>query len=225
MTVRGAWGQLAVAAMLITVLPGMLLSWLFLRMQWGERVEGLVILFGGGVCFMLIALGYVLLFKYPVNIVRLRLYLQTLANNRLPRQVLLTEDEDDMAAVRYYLEQIVHQAEERLKLLEKSHQVALEGERHRIMVESIGALCHHVGQPATVLGLLLHRMRQKACDPPVAGLVAECEIALGDIATTLDRLRDLTQYRTEPYLMAEAGGVRIIHLNRSQETPAGGGKT
>lgn len=212
--------------MLITVLPGFLLLWLWMYTQWNKGASTSVTALVGGVCFTLVALGYVLLFKYPVNMVRLRSYLRILAQNGLPERVAMSEDEDDIAAVHFYLKQIVRHAEERLNLLEERHKAALATERHRIMMESIGALCHYVGQPATVLSLSLHKMRQAVGDSPAAPLVAECQAAFDDITATLDRCRELTHYRTEPYLAANPDGIRIIHLGaekneRTEQAPEG----
>jgi DNA-binding NtrC family response regulator len=36
----------------------------------------------------------------------------------------------------------------------------LESERHRVMIESLGAACHHMGQPATVILAYLELMRR-----------------------------------------------------------------
>ena len=214
LVVRGAWGRLVVAALLITVIPGLVLLWVRVESASQQSYPETLVL-AGGVGALLMVLGYALLFTYPINIVRLRTYLQTLAQNRLPRQVILTDDEDDIVAIRYYLDRIVHQAEERLRLIEDRHTATLEAERHRIMVESIGALCHHVGQPATVLGMSLHRMERFCQGPDTRALLAECHAAFDDVVVALDRLRELTHYRTEPYLAADPAGPQIIRMDRS----------
>lgn len=211
---RGSWGQFVVAVMLITVLPGLAIVWVW---QGGCPLDGRgdpATLALGVVVLLLVALGYILLARYPVNILRLRAYLRSLTQNRLPEHIALTEDEDDIAAIRGYLEQIVHQAEERLRLLEEKQEAALQEERRRIMMESIGALCHHVGQPAAVLGMCLHRLAESKVNDERHAIVVDCQRAFDDIADTLDRLRDATHYSTEPYLAADPDGIRIIRLDR-----------
>jgi signal transduction histidine kinase len=211
LSTRGAWGQVAVAATLITLLPALILTWFRLSEtsgpppSWASAAAAVL-------CLFLIFLGYALLLKYPASITRLRRYLQNIALDRLPDHVELCHDEDDINAIRQYLEQIVVQAEERIRLLEDKHTADLAAERHRIMTESIGALCHHVGQPAAALGITLHLMQQAAPPPALTALVADGQKAFEEMRTILDRLRDITHYRTEPYLASDPAGPSIVSL-------------
>lgn len=209
---RGSWGQFAVAALLVTVLPVLILLWIWLMGRGSEGYSPLLLSLAGAICVVLVVLGYALLLKYPVSITRLRQYLKTLTDDRLPGHVDLTDAESDIDAIRNYLEQIVLKSEERLRLIQEQHEAALEAERHRIMIESIGALCHHVGQPATVLGLQLHLLKGSLHDPSAPDRLAECEQAFDDIVQTLDQLRHLTHYRSEAYLAATPDSGRILHV-------------
>ena len=217
---RGAWGQVAIASILITVLPSLILAW-----GWDCHLNGFTLPPAaiwsagcGGV--MVIALGYALLFKYPVSIVRLRSYLKTLANGEIPELVPLCDDEDDLAAVQRYMEGIIKIAEDRIRMLQTKYEVELEAERQRVMVESIGSMCHHLGQPATVINMCLYRLRNNPSPADVPLILAECGTAFNAMTEILDKLRNIAYYKTESYLL-RAEGVpkknedRIINIEGS----------
>ena len=200
---RGAWGQVLIASVLITFLPGLLLAWL-----WQSHLEGAVLLpvtiwsvcCGG---LVLIVLGYSLLLKYPINIIRLRSCLSTLAEGKIPDFVALSKDEDDLAAVQRYMETIVKMAEEHIRMLKAQYEVKLEADRQRIMIESIGAMCHHLGQPATVLSMCLYALKNNPSSEDAPRILADCETAFNAMAETLDKLRTTVNYRSESYLDPE----------------------
>ncbi len=212
MATRGAWRHLVAAAMLITVLPGLVLLWLCIDRLNGGEDSARALIIAGAACIGFATLGYALLVKYPVSIVRLRSYLHSLAHDQLPDHVALPHSEDDIAAIHGYLEHVVGMAAERLRLLDEKHAADLAGERHRIMMESIGTLCHHVGQPASILGMQLHFMQQSVSGPEVVAMVAACDKANNDIIKILNRLREITHYETEQYLASESDDYRILRL-------------
>jgi len=214
---RGAWGQVTVAAVLITILPALILAWIWKSHLDGTTLPPIAAWCISGVVVLVIVLGYALLFKYPVSIVRLRQYLSTIASGGIPDQVTLTEDEDDLAAVQRYMERIVNMAEDRIKMIEKRHEIDLEAERQRVMVESIGAMCHHVGQPATVMSMCLYRLKTNPSPQDVPVILAECEAAFDSMTEILDQLRATSHYASEPYLQPAPGtsgklGARIIKV-------------
>jgi len=49
--------------------------------------------------------------------------------------------------------------------VERQREELIEAERQRVMFESIGAACHHLGQPVTVLSTYLQLMQRKEKDP------------------------------------------------------------
>ena len=197
---RGAWGQVVVAAMLITVLPSLILLWL-----WNSRLEGMAMpmgtVAGAAIASLLfILLGYALLIKYPVSIVRLRRYLSTLAAGGIPTEVTLTEDEDDLAAVQRHMERIVKLAEDRVHMLERRHTVELEAERQRVMVESMGAMCHHLGQPSAVLGMCLFRLNNQPPPEEIPEIIRDMDDSFESLSRLLEEFRNLAAYASEPYL-------------------------
>lgn len=202
---RGAWGQVAVAAMLITILPALILAWAWKSHLDGNTMPDLAAWAVAVVIFLVVVLGYALLFKYPVSIVRLRQYLSTIASGGIPGQVTLSKDEDDLAAVQHYMEQIVTMAEDRIRMIEKRHEVELGAERQRVMIESLGAMCHHVGQPATVISMCLYRLKNNPAPGEVPLILEECETAFDSMSEILNQLRTTTQYVSEPYLPNAAG--------------------
>lgn len=197
---RGAWGQVVIASILITILPSLILVWGWITHSKGIRVPLETIWVGGGCVIGVIILGYALLLKYPVSIVRLRQYLSILAGGGIPEVVNISKDEDDLVAVQGYLERIIKMAEDRIQMLQKHHDVELEEERQRVMVESIGAMCHHLGQPASVMSMCLYGLKNNPAPEEVPMLLKQCEDAFNAMSETLDKLRGIAHYCSEAYL-------------------------
>ncbi|MEI7437365.1 MAG: hypothetical protein WCL16_11250 [bacterium] len=217
---RGAWGQVIVSAILITIIPALVLARVLVCHFNGITQPPVELWISIAVVVVVITLGYTLLLKYPVSIVRLRHYLRTISSGEIPDQVNLTEDEDDLAAVKHYMELIVKMAEDRIGLLQKNHAVELEAERQRVMVESIGAMCHHVGQPATVISMCLYRLRNNPDPGDACEILTDCTAALNSLSEVLDKLRAVSNYSTEHYMqsspapagLAEQPEARIIKI-------------
>lgn len=197
---RGAWGQVAVAGLLITVLPALTLFWLLHIHSRGITFPSSAYWWVGGAVSVVIALGYALLVKYPVSIVRLRHYLQILAGGGIPELVSIAKDEDDLVAVQGYLQQIIKMAEDRIQMLKKQHDLELDAERQRVMVESIGTMCHHLGQPASTLSMGLYRLKNNPAPVEVPKILTECEESFNSMSEILDKLRAISHYCSEPYL-------------------------
>lgn len=197
---RGSWGQVVVAAILITILPALLLFWGWLSHCKGITLPPVTIWVAGGGILGVILLGYTLLFKYPASIVRLRQYLSVLAGGGIPDLVNISKDEDDLVAVQEYLKRIIKMAEDRIQMIKKQYYAELEAERQRVMVESIVTMCHHLGQPASVMSMNLYRLRNSPAPEDVPILLAECEASFNAMSEILDKLRGISHYCTEPYL-------------------------
>jgi len=86
------------------------------------------------------------------------------------------------------------------KKYEVQHEKLLAAERHRVMIESLGAACHHLGQPATVISAYLQMMKRKERDPELQDMISKCILAANSMADILKQLMHVSQYRTEPYL-------------------------
>ncbi len=77
-----------------------------------------------------------------------------------------------------------------------------EAERQRVMLETLGAACHHLGQPATVLmanlGLMRHKIGSE--DPLLSELIDSSLIAIRRLGDTLHKLNCVNEYRTTSYM-------------------------
>ena len=100
----------------------------------------------------------------------------------------------------------------------RAEEAVRENERHRVMLESLGAACHHIGQPATILMGSLEIMQQKAvnADPSVKQLVRTSLDSMKALAEILQKLQAVNEYRTTTYLeKSEAnhgGESRILKI-------------
>jgi len=89
----------------------------------------------------------------------------------------------------------------------KQREALLSAERQRVMIESLGAACHHLGQPMTVVTMCLDIMKRQQWGPNVQELVDKCEEAVESVNDILTKLQRVSVYRTEPYLPAAEGGT------------------
>ncbi len=77
-----------------------------------------------------------------------------------------------------------------------------ESERQRVMLESLGAACHHLGQPATVLMANLGLIRAKVGgdDPMLSEMIDGSLVAIRRLGDTLHKLNCVNEYRTTSYM-------------------------
>ena len=100
----------------------------------------------------------------------------------------------------------------------RAEEAELTAERQRVMVESLGAACHHLGQPATVLMMSLDAMRRiEDKDPCLTRELVDASLdAAESLRHMLHELNDMTEYRTVPYIIDREGdlgeGQRIIDV-------------
>lgn len=84
----------------------------------------------------------------------------------------------------------------------RAEEATREAERRRVMLESLGAACHHLGQPATVLlaNLGLIQRRVSSVDPVTKELMDSSITAAESLGDILHRLNTVNEYRTTQYL-------------------------
>ena len=93
-----------------------------------------------------------------------------------------------------------------------------EAERRRVMLESLGAACYHLGQPATVLlaNLGVIQKRMGSADDVVKEVVKTSIEAAESIGAILHRLNTVNEYKTTEYLEKAAadssGENRILDI-------------
>lgn len=95
-------------------------------------------------------------------------------------------------------------------------------ERDRVMIESLGAVCHHLGQPATVLLSsleMLHRVRDR--DPAMSAELLQLSLGAADsLRKTLQELNDLRHYHAEPYPGPSSSRSAIVSVQPQSESDA-----
>lgn len=76
----------------------------------------------------------------------------------------------------------------------------LKDEQTRVMLESLGAACHHLGRPATVVFACLGSLKKltSGCDDQTRDLVAKGLAAAEEIADILHKLNAVSEYRSVP---------------------------
>jgi PAS domain S-box-containing protein len=98
----------------------------------------------------------------------------------------------------------------------RAEQATREAERQRVMLESLGAACHHLGQPATVLLANLGIIERKIgnADPGLNTIVVSCVKAAETLSVVLHKLNAIEEYRTTSYLEEKPGsaGSRILEI-------------
>lgn len=85
------------------------------------------------------------------------------------------------------------------KAVEAQKAQLLEAEKQRVMIESLGAACHHLGQPTTVITTYLELIKREALPPKALEMLQGCIEAANSIGEILTKLQQVSDYRTEPY--------------------------
>jgi PAS domain S-box-containing protein len=101
----------------------------------------------------------------------------------------------------------------------RAEQAIREAERTRVMLESLGAACHHLGQPATVIlanmGMLSAKLKDIS-DPMIRELIQSTLQASERLAEVLHKLNAANEYRTVCYIddggKSETPGSRIVDI-------------
>ena len=86
--------------------------------------------------------------------------------------------------------------------LKKARGAMEEAERHRVMLESIGAVCHHMGQPATIIlttSSILEK-KLKDSDAELQSMAKEITAAAEVLGQKLRKLNEVNKYKTEKYI-------------------------
>lgn len=91
----------------------------------------------------------------------------------------------------------------------RAEEAIREAERRRVVLESLGAACHHLGQPATVLlanlGIIQTKLNDSS-DRTVRELIGASLDAVDRLAKILHKLNAVNEYRTTQYIGNTGGG-------------------
>ena len=217
----GSRHQFSIAVVLISIIPLLALAYVIVNnlLRAGSiDVAGMKTLIGVGVGVVItMCLGYIMLLKYPINIIRLKKYLHDIAEGEIPGDVTLIKDENDLADIERSMKRIIEQTEERIKTIKEQQDQLLDSERNRVMLESVGAACHHLAQPTTVIVSYLEMMKMQGVPDSMAPMIEECLTSAESMREIIGRLQDVAEYSTESYVEAEKkdGGeirTRIIKI-------------
>jgi DNA-binding response OmpR family regulator len=102
------------------------------------------------------------------------------------------------------MERVLLNVKERLRLqrvLRDREETLIQAERQRVMVESVGAACHHFSQPITSLFGRLELLigRKPPLDEKDMRLLEECVESTKKMQELLFQFQKITEYRTIPY--------------------------
>lgn len=89
----------------------------------------------------------------------------------------------------------------------KLEEAERQAERQRVMLASVGAACHHLGQPATVIMAnieLIKRMTKDVNKEELKDLLRMTSEAADTLADVLHKLNAVNEYRTVQYLDGES---------------------
>ncbi len=178
---RGARIQFAIGVALISIIPVLVLWYLHilsdasLNITTGQTlvVALLVTLIGGT--------GYAILQKYPVNIVRLRGYLEQVIGGEMPERIALIRAEDDIAAVERCLNMIIEQLKERLALLQEEKKDLQQQLFQAQKMESLGLMAAGVAHDfnnllTSLIGNVSLLQECASQDPNVKTSLSEMEV-------------------------------------------------
>jgi signal transduction histidine kinase len=197
MTTKGSRVQFGVAVTLTTILPLLTMAHLFYSENAANMSEASLWAIGG-ILIVMVCLGYGILIKYPITIINLRKYMESVARGELP-SVGLPDGESDITAIQEYFNMIINQMKKRITIIEEQQAEIVKNERQRVMVESLCTACHHLGQPATAISCYLELMKREPLSPTGSEYLTLCNGEAKSMRKILNELQNITEYRTEPY--------------------------
>lgn len=89
--------------------------------------------------------------------------------------------------------------------LERLQQELLDAERQKVMIQTLGAACHHLGQPATALQCCLDLLRRMQLPADAMDLLRQSTDAMNEIGSILHELQRASAFSTTPYRPRAAG--------------------
>ncbi|MDA0323852.1 MAG: hypothetical protein O2923_14220 [Verrucomicrobia bacterium] len=197
---RGVGFQFAFAIFLISVLPALTVVVLVLRDQ--ALAEGGPVFLGAAILAVLalMSLGYVVLGRHVFMIRRLRCQMKEVAETQMPAGVHVSDNLDDIAAIEKYLNLLLFQTKWKITMLERQRQSLIDAERQRVMIESLGTACHHLGQPITAITVYLELMKKEEASEERRMMIEECLGAVESLRGIIGKLRTVSEYRTRSYM-------------------------
>ncbi len=199
---QGARLHFEISIVLISIIPVLTLAYILFSS--GQTLKSISWLHSALIAMLLpiIILGYIMLSYYPKAVVKLREYVTQVAKGEFPDQVDLSDVSDDLIAIEKYFNMVLVDMKARITLVEKQSVQLIAAERERVMLESVGAACHHIGQPATVLMTSLDALKTGEDDPDRMILIESSIEAINELGEVLKKLQSVAMYKTETYIKA-----------------------
>ena len=230
LTSHGSRTQFATGIALVALIPLLACVYLMHLTHSDSTVTGRALAIMTFFAAVLMLLGLFLLLKYPINVVRLRHILEEISQGTLPdpSKIALLDSEDDMRAIEHYIINIIEQTAEHVREIEDQSAALAQAEAQRAMIASLGAACHHLGQPLSVLEAYLQIMQQNELPTETSDMISECCKASTQICGILEKLRNVATFSTEPYLPDKDGAQDnehrcdkyILDINQASPSPA-----
>ncbi len=218
MVAHNARSQAKIAIVLTVVIPSLALFYMGMIYDKNQLTFPVIALILA-LTIQVARLGYVVLRKYPDNIMKIRKYVTEIAEGTLPEKIALTDtmDSDDLRYIEENFNNVLVEmrrqiaaSEELLRIehmlrktVENQQQTLLEAERHRVMIQTLGAACHHIGQPATVLQVRLSLLQKFTTDARELEEIEGCVESVQRISDVLHQLQRISLFRTMPYIHSE----------------------
>lgn len=214
---KNALHQAIISILLLSVIPSLTLLYMGAIMWFEAEPLSFHVQISVFVLILIIATsGFLILMKFPRNIIQLRAYIEEVAAGVIPDKICLldTENSDDLRFIETGFNTILQEMRSQIdltkrqlevektlqKTISRQQQNLLEAERHRAMVQSLGAACHHIGQPASILKMRLFLLKQIANSDDELTEIEECQKDLRLILIVLDKLRAVSEFKTESYI-------------------------
>jgi signal transduction histidine kinase len=168
LTTQGARTQFFIGVAVTLVLPLMVLVILFYGRsgylgEWNPNPGVLA-----AATLALAIVGYVLLARYPLTVIRLREYLQAIISGEMPEKVTLVESESDIRAIRKSLTIIMSQLRERADLAERDKQrlerELKQAQKLRALGMASAGIAHEIKTPLQFVGANTHFLSQTVAD-------------------------------------------------------------
>ena len=112
---RGARVQFEIAVALTSIIPLLALVYFATRGFWedghGIGAQELIV----ALVIALVSLGYGLLVKYPLTVIKLRRYLENIVKGELPAEIRLDDTEDDITSIQRCMNMILDQMKQKVE--------------------------------------------------------------------------------------------------------------
>ena len=217
---RNAITQVEISIVLMAIIPSLSLFYLGTVVATNSRYFSVgTLLLIGLLTTAVAAPGFVILRKYPKNIMKLRRYITDISKGTLPDKIELEDAQtsDDLQYIESHFNHVLEKMRQRIasaekqfetertlrETVEQQQEILIEAERHRTMVQTIGAACHHIGQPAAVLQLRMDLLQNLASNEQEREEIEGCIKSVTQITDVLQQLQRVNEFRTVPYIHTE----------------------